>query len=264
MPPPPPNFLPANRRRRLDPSRRLRSRELWNEVRFHASSSSSSSSSSDDDHGRRAARSRTAMAHTLLRALAYEFQPFRILPFVDRVSSFVRDHYNYYYDDGEAGLRKLVSSSSIRVVSAIRIVANRATVLSSSTVRRVDRSIVVRSIATLATLYVYRRALLYLHDLLAIGPLVVITTLLILLYTIGLGENTGAAGGVPSAYSVFNRGMKRLLGTVDGEALAHLEVRREMQRQRRAAAAMGFGAGDIIPAFDDDDGNLEARMALLE
>lgn len=109
---------------------------------------------------------------------------------------------------------------------------------------------------TLLGLKLYHRLLLYLHELLNAGPMFFMLTLLGLLYTVGLGENTGAGSGVPSAYSVFNRGMARILGTVDGEELA---------RQYAGGAAMaaaagrmdhrGGGVGDFGDNDDDGDGD---------
>jgi len=63
----------------------------------------------------------------------------------------------------------------------------------------------------------YFSTLKYLHQLLEAGPLFLIITALIAVFTIGLGDtrrNTGM-----SAYSVFNRGFRNLLGSIDAEAL---------------------------------------------
>jgi len=54
------------------------------------------------------------------------------------------------------------------------------------------------------------------HRTLEAGPLVVIATAMIGIFTIGLGDGNGAG---MSAYSVFNRGFQQLLGSVDVEAL---------------------------------------------
>ena len=80
--------------------------------------------------------------------------------------------------------------------------------------------LLAKSFLTIIALRLYYLTVLYLHELLSAGPLVIITTLFTILYTIGLGDNTGASSGIPSAYSVFNRGVQRILGTVDGEELA--------------------------------------------
>jgi len=61
----------------------------------------------------------------------------------------------------------------------------------------------------------------------------VIITALIAIFTIGLGD-TATQDGV-SAYSVFNRGFERILGTVDAEALV----------QQHVGGAMGFAAGGV-------------------
>lgn len=47
--------------------------------------------------------------------------------------------------------------------------------------------------------------------------MVVIVTALVAIFTIGLGDDDNPTG--PSAYSVFNRGFERLLGSVDADAL---------------------------------------------
>mmetsp|Transcript_15664 Transcript_15664/g.31648 ORF Transcript_15664/g.31648 Transcript_15664/m.31648 type:complete len:188 (-) Transcript_15664:112-675(-) len=63
----------------------------------------------------------------------------------------------------------------------------------------------------------YYYAVRYIHRALEAGPLVVILTAIVGIFTIGLGDE-GNADGL-SAYSVFNRGYQRLLGSVDVEAL---------------------------------------------
>lgn len=211
MPPRPPNFLPANRRRRLDPSRRLRSRELWNRVRYLSSSSNNNK----------------AYTKALLHAVAYECQPFPILPTLHHVLSFVRggggssdSNSNNSSTETTTGLARLLSTTSfITFIKLSTHIFNIATIITSFIIT--NRVILYKTCITLIALIMYHRALLYLHDLLAIGPLVIIITLLTVLYTVGLGDNTGAAdSGIPSAYSVFNKGMARLLGTIDGEELA--------------------------------------------
>lgn len=101
-----------------------------------------------------------------------------------------------------------------------------------------NKQIAIRSLGGFAGLYVYYSFLVYIHELLHAGLIVFIITLLVLLYTIGLGDNTGANSGIPSAYSVFNRGMHRILGTVDAEELA-----RQYAGGVMAARAGGGGGG---------------------
>lgn len=54
------------------------------------------------------------------------------------------------------------------------------------------------------------------------GPMVIIVTALVAIFTIGLGDN--ADPNSVSAYSVFNRGFQRLLGEVDAEELMEQHV----------------------------------------
>jgi hypothetical protein len=57
----------------------------------------------------------------------------------------------------------------------------------------------------------------WIHDLLEAGPVVLMLTSLIAIFTIGLSDDSKPDG--LSAYSVFNRGFERLMGSVDAEAL---------------------------------------------
>ena len=54
-------------------------------------------------------------------------------------------------------------------------------------------------------------------SLLDAGPLVLIITALTIIFTVGLGEK---GEGEISAYSVFNRGFQKLMGSVDVVGLA--------------------------------------------
>lgn len=62
-----------------------------------------------------------------------------------------------------------------------------------------------------------RLPLYYINRLLDAGPMLVILTSLVAIFTFGLGDNENPDG--ISAYSVFNRGFQRILGSVDAEAL---------------------------------------------
>ena len=68
------------------------------------------------------------------------------------------------------------------------------------------------------------------------GPLLMIVTALVAIFTIGLGDSENQ-GGV-SAYSVFNRGFERILGSVDVEALV----------QQHVGGVMGLAGGvGVVP-----------------
>lgn len=240
MPPPPPNFVPINRRQRLDPTRRLQSRELWNKVRYHSSAHKFDNTSSNDN---------IQWAISLLRAIAYEIQPFRIKPALHSIKRFISNE----NDENGATLKQIFTTIIERLTSMLYFIQKLLQLLNQqikqcnlqSTIQFVStyKSSITKSTFLLFALRLYYKALLYLHDLLHIGPVLIICTLLVLLYTIGLGDNTGAQSGIPSAYSVFNRGMRRIMGTVDGEELA-----------RQYAGGMAAAGGDGMNHNDDDDG----------
>mmetsp|Transcript_6411 Transcript_6411/g.11408 ORF Transcript_6411/g.11408 Transcript_6411/m.11408 type:complete len:411 (+) Transcript_6411:22-1254(+) len=260
MPPPPPNFLPANRRRQhLDPTRHLKSRELWNQVRFHASASRHATqrnigiTNGQQRQSGSGARYNIKWAIALVRAIAYELQPFRIKPCLRRAKIFICE---------EEGLQRLSVSIWQRVRSLLHLLQTltkfayqqlqQLSLTSIQSFFTTNKSLLVKFTTGLFLLRIYYHAVVYLHELLHAGPIIVIGTLLTLLYTIGLGDNTGAGSGIPSAYSVFNRGMRRILGTVDGEELA----------RQYAGGAMMAGAGRgmvnngnrMNDDDDDDDG----------
>lgn len=110
----------------------------------------------------------------------------------------------------------------------------------------------------------------WIHEVLEAGPMVVMFTVLIGIFTIGLSDGEQNPEGL-SAYSVFNRGFERLLGSVDAEALLAQHVGmapgaalpigvddppprpRRPRRQERAAALPVEAQGDNDD--NDDNGN---------
>ncbi|KAK1738448.1 SAYSvFN domain-containing protein [Skeletonema marinoi] len=255
MPPPPPNFLPAavrRNRRPLDPTRHLQSRELWNKVRFHASAKNIDGSNNNKS------ASSWLYYKALIQAILYEIQPFRIKPCYHRLIIFLRE---------EDGLRHALTTSVNKTIHMLgsmqklcRLVYNLLRQYGNMQSIQQHKHTIGKATLTLIGLKLYHRTLLYLHELLHAGPILIILTLFTLLYTIGLGDNTGANSGVPSAYSVFNRGMRRILGTVDAEDLAR------QYAGGAAAAAMGGGNDNVhrrdgggiwVPHDDDDDSNGE-------
>jgi hypothetical protein len=187
-------------------------------VRYVSSSSSSNRNNNNI----------VAYTKALLHAIAYECQPFPIVPTLHYVLSFVRGS-SSSGDDGnnksQTGLASRLLSSTIyaHVTSIILLIiksTQKLNIVTFASFIITNKVTLCKTCIILIALLLYHRALLYLHDLLAIGPLVIIVTLLTVLYTVGLGDNTGANSGIPSAYSVFNKGMARLLGTIDGEELA--------------------------------------------
>ena len=115
---------------------------------------------------------------------------------------------------------------------------------------------------------VYYAAVRWIHSVLEAGPVVLIITALIAIFTIGLSDE-GNADGI-SAYAVFNRGFRRLLGTVEADDLVaqhmggggmRIPLQQQQQQdnnilqaplppRRRAAAA----AAEAQPNPDDAPG----------
>lgn len=72
-------------------------------------------------------------------------------------------------------------------------------------------------------LYGYWKTVVFVHNWLEAGPFFIIVTLLILIFTIGLGDNDSRDHNM-SAYSVFNRGMQGILGAMDADQLVQQHV----------------------------------------
>lgn len=119
-----------------------------------------------------------------------------------------------------------------------------------------------REWAIAAAVVTYYYAVRYVHHLLDAGPMVIIMTCLFLIFTVGLGDN---ASGDVSAYSVFNYGFQRLLGSVDVEALVAQHVggglgmhqvaaHQHGDRGRPVAAEGGVDAGHGDAGDADDNG----------
>jgi hypothetical protein len=69
---------------------------------------------------------------------------------------------------------------------------------------------------------VYYGAVRWIHYALEAGPVVIILTALVAIFTVGLGDNENNDG--LSAYSAFNKGFQQLMGSVDAEALLQQHV----------------------------------------
>lgn len=83
-----------------------------------------------------------------------------------------------------------------------------------------------------AGIAIYALFVRWIHDTIEAGPIVLMITSLALIFTIGLSDNDGNEKRL-SAYSVFNRGFERLLGSVDAESLL--------------AQHVGMGPGAVLP-----------------
>ena len=85
----------------------------------------------------------------------------------------------------------------------------------------------------------------FINRVLDAGPIVVIVTLLVLIFTIGLSDDE--RNGL-SAYSIFNRGFEKLMGSVDADALLAQHV------------GGGLGGGGMMNHNDPNE-NINANAA---
>jgi Uncharacterized conserved domain (SAYSvFN) len=82
----------------------------------------------------------------------------------------------------------------------------------------------------------YYAAVRYIHYKLEAGPIIMIVTALVAIFTVGLSDNRN--DGLPSAYSIFNRGFASLMGSLDADALV---------QQHIGGGFMGAAAGAMAP-----------------
>lgn len=98
---------------------------------------------------------------------------------------------------------------------------------------RILRSMTGRQWMIVGAVVAYYYLVRFVHRLLDAGPILVIATALVTIFTIGLGD-TATQDGL-SAYSVFNRGYERILGSIDAESLV----------QQHVGGAMGFAGMEL-------------------
>ena len=146
------------------------------------------------DNARRPHSPKWHAVRPFLRAVLYELQPVRSsqLPAVGRT------------------VRQAVTSVGRALQGVAPLLAQVARFLSQRTRRQW---------AWTAAAVAYYGAVRWLHAILDAGPILIIVTALVAIFTIGLGDDDDSNSDGLSAYSVFNRGFQRLLGTVDAEDL---------------------------------------------
>jgi hypothetical protein len=83
------------------------------------------------------------------------------------------------------------------------------------------RTMTLKQWMIVAGVVCYYGAVRWIHYALEAGPVVIILTALIAIFTVGLGDNEN--DGL-SAYSAFNRGFQQIMGSVDAEALLQQHV----------------------------------------
>jgi hypothetical protein len=110
-----------------------------------------------------------------------------------------------------------------------------------------------------AALLLYYALVRWLHEWIRAGPIVLILTAFLIIFTVGLGDTSQE--GQLSAYSVFNRGMVRLMGDAQLEQLLAQHVGGIVGHA--PAAELGGGGGVAGPGadgaggidWDDEGGN---------
>jgi hypothetical protein len=163
------------------------------------------------DNARRPRPRKWEALQAFLRALFYELQPIRSsqIP-VNSLPQMGRHAWQQ------------ISQATARIPSLLRTVT-------SFLAQRTRR----QYLWTVGVL-VYYILVRWIHYALDAGPAVLILTALVAIFTIGLGDNSNEDG--ISAYSVFNRGFQRLLGTIDAEDLVAQQMG-GLPGQRNPAAA---------------------------
>lgn len=154
----------------------------------------------------------TAAVVSHVRALLYEIQPVRI--------SAVLSHLPQWRVGGKKKLKECMDWVQQYAPEAIRWIHDLV-------LHRLTWKHALGLLLCLAYYAVVR----WLHATLNAGPIVLIVTMLVLIFTVGLGDDD--VDGY-SAYSVFNRGFQRLLGSIDENDLV-------MQHVGGAAAFLGPG-----------------------
>lgn len=180
---------------------------------------------------------------SLWAALSYELQPFRL-------------HAGWTEDVQ----RRWISGrhGMVRVLHAVPVVGRRFLTWFMTRSRR-EYGMAVGAMVY----YLFVRVM---HAVLDAGPMVLILTALIAIFTIGLGDNDNndPENGVLSAYSVFNRGLERMLGTVDADDLLaqHLGGAAGALVGGGAGGGMGLGGGaHRVRHLDEADDEEEEDLA---
>lgn len=142
----------------------------------------------------------------------------------------------------------LTVNDACSIVRQIAVWLVNGTVWIVGSLLRLLRSTSRKHIFVLVGITVYYFVVRLLHEWLEAGPVVLILTALILIFTVGLQDAPVAGQGQRqlSAYHIFNRGMERMMGTMDAEHLLQQYV---------GGGGMGMGMPVVIEEDDDDDEN---------
>jgi len=111
----------------------------------------------------------------------------------------------------------------------------------------------IRQWLCLLGLVLYWQTVTYFHRLLDAGPIILIITALVIIFTVGLGDNSSPDDeGYISPYSVFNRGFQSILGSIDADNL--------LQQHVGGGAAAAAAAMAVNDDNDDRDGGNNAHQ----
>ena len=171
-----------------------RSRALWNNCRttnYHYDENSSTSSTYGFLCWSRTIKSR------YLRAILYEIQPVRYSILVSN------------FGDSYLFISHVCSNTIIRGRSWVPRIGNETI----NTIRSLTWDQWKWTIA-IALYYVFIR---WVHETLDAGPVVLILTALTIIFTVGLSDQANMDG--LSAYSVFNKGFQKIMGSIDADDL---------------------------------------------
>mmetsp|Transcript_18741 Transcript_18741/g.46407 ORF Transcript_18741/g.46407 Transcript_18741/m.46407 type:complete len:292 (+) Transcript_18741:191-1066(+) len=168
------------------------------------------------DETKRLDQTASSRLYATICAILYELQPIRL---------------------SQVNWRKMLRTARKIIIALIQllrgIISNLPGVL-----RALAKFLWQRKLGCLGVI-AYYFAVRWIHEFLEAGPMVVMFTVLIGIFTIGLSDNDESNREGLSAYSVFNRGFERLLGSVDAEALL--------------AQHVGMGPGAALPVGVDDN-----------
>lgn len=160
----------------------------------------------------------------LLKAILYELQPIDLMHSELNLIGFLKKVIRYIKSTYEFGRE--------RIPLVLNFVKSRSQ----------------KEWALLVGAIVYWKIVVFLHKSLEAGPSVIIITILIGIFTVGLGDHDSSGNGNEgrlSAYSVFNRGFQNIMGGVDADALINQHV--------GGGFVVNNNRDDLNNADDDDD-----------
>lgn len=144
----------------------------------------------------------------LLKAILYELQPIDLMHSEININNYIKEQ---SITQILSQLKHTVDYICDKIPVMMNLVRNRS---------RKEWMILTGCI-------IYWKTVVFLHQALDAGPSIIIITLLIAIFTFGLGDNDAANNGNEervSAYSVFNRGFRNIMGGVDANALINQHV----------------------------------------